>query len=106
MDGVKIYYECNAERCGDRCSFPDCHHTTDVDYAKNFRWSEDAEAYIEDPLCRIPHYVLCDRKDCIHRSCFVSTEGYGFCIIQAPCLKIGSGVNGPMCESYETEAEQ
>lgn len=106
MDGVKIYYECNKARCGDRCMNPDCHHTTDVDYAKNFRWSEDFGAYIEDPPRRMQHDVLCDRKDCIHRSCSVTTEGYGFCLIHAPCVKIVSGVNGPMCESYESEAEQ
>jgi hypothetical protein len=32
--GDKLYV-CDRKRCGDRCHYPDCRHTTDISHALN-----------------------------------------------------------------------
>lgn len=30
-----VYYLCNRKKCGDKCSYPECKHTSDYAYALN-----------------------------------------------------------------------
>ena len=30
-----VLYLCDCKRCGDRCHYPDCRHTTDISHAVN-----------------------------------------------------------------------
>lgn len=32
---MRKLYVCNRKRCGDRCHYPDCRHTTDISHALN-----------------------------------------------------------------------
>lgn len=34
MQKVRKLYICNGERCGDKCSYPTCRHTTQLYFAK------------------------------------------------------------------------
>lgn len=34
---MDILFECNRQKCGDKCSYPDCHLTTNIYFAKNFK---------------------------------------------------------------------
>ena len=31
-----VAYVCDRQACGDRCTYPECRHTTDVNHAVNF----------------------------------------------------------------------
>lgn len=31
-----IYYECDQQACGEKCSYPICRHTKDISHAVNF----------------------------------------------------------------------
>lgn len=106
MDGVKVLYRCALSKCGDRCSYPDCSSTTDIDYAANFRWNDDMKAYVENAANPMRHSILCGAKDCKHRSGDVTPNGLGICMCYMPMVTILPGNNGPMCESYVSEAEK
>lgn len=41
-----IAYICNRKRCGDRCS-AECTHTTDINYAANFKHESGTHIEIE-----------------------------------------------------------
>ena len=48
MNCYKIpVFLCNREKCGDKCSYPECKHTFDIQYAKNFRNSYGGSFYEE-----------------------------------------------------------
>ena len=48
MNCYKIpVFVCNRERCGDDCSYPQCKHTFDIQYARNFRNSDGGAFYEE-----------------------------------------------------------
>ena len=34
-DASRKLYVCDRKRCGDRCHYPDCRHTTDISHALN-----------------------------------------------------------------------
>lgn len=34
---IEIAFLCDQRACEERCSYPDCKHTTDIRHAKNFR---------------------------------------------------------------------
>lgn len=48
MNCYKIpVFLCNREQCGNKCSYPECRRTFDVQYAKNFRNSDGGSFYEE-----------------------------------------------------------
>ena len=104
-DGMKILFQCDLKRCGDRCNAPDCEHTSDIRFARNFRRSDAISAYVEmgEPTDRYLHTVFCKVKDCKHRSGQLTVDGYGICLLKKRFVLIHAGTNGPMCESYEQE---
>lgn len=44
---MKILFECDGTRCGEKCSFPLCRYTDDVTHAANFKPAGVADNYIE-----------------------------------------------------------
>lgn len=33
---MNVLYLCDRKPCGDKCTYPDCRHTTDISHAVNF----------------------------------------------------------------------
>lgn len=42
-----VLYECNRTKCGEKCTYPFCMHTSDITHASNFKPSGISDDYIE-----------------------------------------------------------